>query len=323
MKRSNKISLAAGIVVWVGLACCYWFRPGPLALITEYPAWTWPVLAGLSCVVVVLANWRAALVILGMSALFFLAISEEPWSLARGLVPPGSGVGQPGHLRVVSANCAGGDAKAAEEALALSPDILLLPESPSRADTARLCKKLYGNNGGYVWNYDCAIVADGKVQEVPFGKHSSFFTAARVTTRDGQVIGVVCIHLVVPPYHYNPFSRVSWISQAQHRRNQLEQMRVVREFIDQIPPSIPLLVGGDFIAAAGDPVYRPLSPRLRDTFRSAGVGWGDTLINAMPIHRIDQVWVSDAFKPMRVEAVKSIHSDHRMVECDVAGQPGH
>ena len=94
-------------------------------------------------------------------------------------------------------------------------------------------------------------------------------------------------------------------------------MQAVLESIGKIPVGYPVIVGGDFNAPAGDPAIGLLSPRFKDSFRSAGVGWGDTIVNTMPIHRIDQVWVSDAFKPMRVEAVKSINSDHRKVVCDL------
>lgn len=317
MTRFARAALAVGIVLWVLLASCYILRPEPLALLTTYPTWTWPLLGVLLSLVVVIGNRRWTLVILAMSLLFFLTVSEEPRSLMRGLTGPSAGVELPGHLRVMSINCAGGRLEAAEEALAFSPDIVLLQESPSEVEVAQVARKLFGRNGRYVWGCDCSIVADGKVEAVPFVKTAPYFIQARVTRRSGEVIGVVSIHLTVPPYDFNPFLLSNWRSQARHRQLQTEQMQDVLRSLADIPPGVPLIVGGDFNAPAGDPAIGLLRQRLRDSFTGAGVGWGKTIINDTPVHRIDQVWINDVFEPTRVEAVKSVHSDHRMVVCDV------
>ena len=60
-----------------------------------------------------------------------------------------------------------------------------------------------------------------------------------------------------------------------------------------------------------------LTPRMHDTFREGGRGWGDTVINEFPFLRIDQVWVSGAFQAVNVVARKTRRSDHRMVVCDL------
>jgi len=49
----------------------------------------------------------------------------------------------------------------------------------------------------------------------------------------------------------------------------------------------------------------------------AGIGWGSTGTNHYPLFRVDQIWVSRHFRAESVTAQKTIHSDHRMVLCDL------
>ena len=69
-------------------------------------------------------------------------------------------------------------------------------------------------------------------------------------------------------------------------------------------------------------MFRSLTPRLRDPFREAGRGWGDTITNDLPFLRIDQVWVSREFRPVSVVARRTRRSDHRMVVCDLTVSRG-
>ena len=77
------------------------------------------------------------------------------------------------------------------------------------------------------------------------------------------------------------------------------------------------MIGGDFNAPGGDQIYQTMAPRFRDSWAVAGRGWGKTSLNEYPIHRIDQIWITDDFKPVNVTARKSEGSDHRMVICDL------
>jgi endonuclease/exonuclease/phosphatase (EEP) superfamily protein YafD len=81
--------------------------------------------------------------------------------------------------------------------------------------------------------------------------------------------------------------------------------------------SVPLIVGGDFNAPAGDAVFRLLRPRLRDAFAEAGCGWGNTIINDFPFARIDQIWIGRHWQAIAVQAQPSAHSDHRIVIADL------
>ena len=79
----------------------------------------------------------------------------------------------------------------------------------------------------------------------------------------------------------------------------------------------PLIVAGDFNAPQGDKIFSLLPNTLYDTFRAQGRGIGNTIINDMPMLRIDQIWVSRDFETVQSFTVRSKVSDHRIVVSDV------
>ncbi|HZL42965.1 MAG TPA: hypothetical protein VFD66_06765 [Verrucomicrobiae bacterium] len=60
-----------------------------------------------------------------------------------------------------------------------------------------------------------------------------------------------------------------------------------------------------------------LQPQLHDTFRESGAGWGNTLDDDIPFLRIDQVWCDDRMRPTTVTVHRTLHTDHRMLVCDL------
>jgi endonuclease/exonuclease/phosphatase (EEP) superfamily protein YafD len=87
--------------------------------------------------------------------------------------------------------------------------------------------------------------------------------------------------------------------------------------IGGIPQSRPLIIGGDFNAPPNDGALAPLRLRLVDTFRQAGRGWGNTGTNRFPFFRVDQIWAGGSLRAESVFAQRTVHSDHRMVVCDL------
>ena len=71
-------------------------------------------------------------------------------------------------------------------------------------------------------------------------------------------------------------------------------------------------------AARTDRSLRPITAFLQDGFGEAGIGWGNTITNNLPVHRIDQIWISQGLRALAVSARRTRHSDHRMVVCDIA-----
>lgn len=85
-----------------------------------------------------------------------------------------------------------------------------------------------------------------------------------------------------------------------------------------------LIVAGDFNTAEGEPPYRQLAARLRDSFAEAGRGFGFTFPLGMggaplprPLIRIDYVWVRGAITPLRAARGRSGGSDHAAVVADL------
>ena len=53
-----------------------------------------------------------------------------------------------------------------------------------------------------------------------------------------------------------------------------------------------------------------------DGVPATGIGWPDTYPNQAPLLRIDHLWSNARLVPLRTRAVRTKHSDHRMVVCD-------
>jgi endonuclease/exonuclease/phosphatase (EEP) superfamily protein YafD len=107
---------------------------------------------------------------------------------------------------------------------------------------------------------------------------------------------------------------VDHYNNRQERRMALARVLGVQRFISRQHAAI---IGGDFNAPAGDAVFDLLSRSgFRDAFTEAGSGWPDTYPNTAPVLRIDHLWVNAGIVPQRAAAVKTLHSDHRMVVCD-------
>ena len=140
---------------------------------------------------------------------------------------------------------------------------------------------------------------------------------ARVRLASGTEVEVFSIRLVPAVFRLDLWSPECWREQSRNRRKRRDQLRTIAKRIESLPADLPVIVGGDFNAPQGDAVFRSLKPRLRDAFREGGHGWGDTVINELPFIRIDQVWVSGAFRVVNVVARGTRHSDHRMVVCDL------
>ena len=85
----------------------------------------------------------------------------------------------------------------------------------------------------------------------------------------------------------------------------------------ELQTSVHLIVGGDFKSPPYDDALAPLRDRLFDAFRKAGHGRGATGTNDYPLFRVDQIWVSQGFRPESVTAQNTMYSDHRMVVCDL------
>lgn len=224
-------------------------------------------------------------------------------------------------LRVVSLNCAGGSAAAAKEAGEQGADILLLQETPGPKEIVSVSGEIFGKDGGSAPGLDGSIIARGTVTPLPLeGKAGLDFTPAKVTLPSGRVLYVISLRLTPPVFRMDLWNPDCWRVQTRNRQIRREQMLGIANYLKTLPPDAVVLLGGDFNAPARDAIFRDLAARqLTDAFAASGRGWGDTIINDLPFHRIDQIW-SDAryLRPLHATVRQTVNSDHRMLIVDFA-----
>ena len=320
--RQTALAVSTGLCLSV--SACYWFQPDWLAAVTLVPPWFW-LLPGL-----VLARLgygrdrRRRPVVVLVLWLFFAGVFIEEWrSLVRfGSAPTAEWIAAHRRgraIRVVSLNCCLGNVKAAAEVAACEPDIVLLQESPGREAIEELARELFGEGGGVLCGYDASILARWRIETRPVAPSSDFVHGV-VTLPSGMAVDVVSLRLNPPVGRLDFWSPGFWRA---HRDNRVKHRDQIRDVMDALDGSLTgnVIVGGDFNAPAGDGALAHLRPRLHDTFRRAGRGWGNTGTNEFPLFRVDQIWASRGLRAESVRAQATFHSDHRMVVCDlVVGQ---
>jgi len=239
-------------------------------------------------------------------------------------------------VRVVSINCAAGDKRAAAEVIPYHPDIVLLQETLERQETVELARRLFGKDAGIARGVGArspdrantprlrrsrAHIARGRVRAVPLKGLVPFaFIQAHVRLTSGMSAEVFSVHFQPPVVRFDIWSPACWRDHAEKREVHREQARELAQEIASIPVTRPVIVGGDFNVPGGDGAVRAFAPRLRDTFKQGGRGWGDTVLNDMSVLRFDQIWASEQFRAANVVARMTKHSDHRMVIADLVLQ---
>jgi hypothetical protein len=313
---------AIAALLCVTLAVCYALQPDACVVLTIWPPWLW-LLPGL--LLAGLAWDRERKRVSGAVALvwlaFLLTFAEEPRSLVRGAVGSISGsqiAGRATRLRVTSLNCGGGSPAAAAEVQALSPNLVLLQETPTRQHVQKLGAELFGAAAAEWTGLDDAILAQGPLSPRPLPRGTSHFVAAKARLEGIGAVEVVSLRLIPPVVRFDLWSPGCWRDYTVNRQLRREQLREVADYLATIPPVTPIILGGDFNAPAGDAIFRLLRPRLHDAFVEGGVGWGNTALNDIPVSRIDQIWVSRQFHARAVWARRTLNSDHRMVVADLA-----
>lgn len=321
------IAITLSLILCVCVSICYALRPDTCAAITVFPVWAW-LAPGLLLPAIL---WRRAprrwmIGGVGCCWLIYLAVlGDEPRGLVRSIFPApdiqaysanGSSM-----IRVVTVNCSG-EARAVEEAAALSPDILLVQESPAEPAFLTLAESRFGRLDGAAHGGDVAVLAQGSVQ-VRYASRTAFgaFIHCTVQLDDGRIVDVIGLRLSPPTVRVDLWSPACWRGQMEHRERQRNELAAALKRLNQIPPDRPVIVAGDFNAPAGDAIFALLGPRLKDAFREAGRGWGNTITNDYPFHRIDQIWTSVHLTPVDCRARPTTHSDHRMVVAELRLNP--
>jgi endonuclease/exonuclease/phosphatase (EEP) superfamily protein YafD len=307
------------------VSSAYAARPDALAALTAFPVWVWLIPGAVLWRLAWPASpaWaRAAPGLLWLAFLFVFA--EEPRDILR--FRPAGAADFPAQrkdgkgFRVVTVN-ADSRIAAVREAADLDPDVILVQESPSRGELQAMLRDTL--KWGFVQiGQDAAIVSRGRILGGWSQGDATHFERARLVRPLDFDVELFSVRLESPPVRFDLWWPPAWSEACRHRRRQREQLAGVAEALKEIPGQTPVLVAGDFNAPAGDAVFDLLKPRLRDAWLDGGHGLGNTVTNAWPFHRIDQIWVSGHFRVANVEVRKSAHSDHRMVIAELAVEPG-
>lgn len=310
----------ASLALWVCVAAVYATRPDDLAAITLVPLWMW-AFPGL-----ILAVYRrrrsAGWTLVAVWVIWTLVCADETPALLRGLTPSHQHEWQTAFaegkaLRIVTVNCGDGGSATLRELRDLAPDIVLSQESPGKQMVADLARELFGNAGAAVAGPDAAILVRGKILEhgVPAGAPGNAVWA-RVQLPSGLELLVVSLRLEPCLIRCDLWSPDCWSSQRANRQIRRRQLAAI---LDELPatPNVPVIIGGDFNAPAGDPIFVEFRPAFRDAFRQSGRGWGDTILNQVPLQRIDQIWIGSGLQAANAAAMRTRNSDHRLVWADL------
>ncbi len=307
---------------------CFINRWDQFVTITLIPIWIWAIAAALlSLISLVILKGRLAI----LSSLIWLGtgiicadetsslIREVKASYVRSKEPTkqdsDSRLSTPNHLRVITLNCSDRNLNAAKELKSLKPDIVFLQECPPIPELRELTQHLFDGEGSYVSSWECAIIARGKLDQVGT-EPISYSVYATLETLDGKKLDLINLHLQSAIPRFDVWNPKCWQSHVSARRENRSQLRAIADMFPKRPVDWPQIIGGDFGTPPGDAIFRVLDPNFDDSFKVAGLGWGNTYSNRYPILRIDQLWASEDLEPTAGIALPSNHSDHRIVVCD-------
>lgn len=317
--------LVCATVYMAALSVMYAFEWDGCGALTLWPAWIWAVPGILLWALGFTRKRVKVIAAIGLLWVLFLAMfTEEAWYPLRAfrscpdakwqrVTADGNNA-----LRVVSLNCCGGQYEAALEALPYVSDVLLLQEAPSGAEVERLARKLFGDGAGWLYGGDTCVIVRGKCLT---GRQQARivnpYTWSRVRLSTGMELEAISIHLLPPALRLDLWNPDCWKGTAALERGRRDQLQSLARRLQQLPPDAFVILGGDFNVPAGDGILRLLKPRLHDSFQTRGIGWGDTVLNELPISRFDQVWIGGRMQACGTRSVRTLHSDHRMVIADL------
>lgn len=299
-------------------------QPDRLTAFTVLPIWLWGSI-GLLCSVFAFFVLRASLslVVTAIWTLTLLVGADEARVIFNfGTTPPLPGPALPVNgkpiIRVISLNCAFFSyGNPTTDLAAWQPDIVLLQDIYPY-QVGQIATALFGGRGDYRYH-----LTNGTVTRFPIQRE-----IRNPTQRSQQLtlllpphseIELVNVHLPSAATDLRLWKKSAWI---EHRNNRLfreNELSRIQRVLDQTThmPDTPIIFGGDFNAPASDSVHRQLSRDFQDSFATAGTGWGDTYQRRFPVLRIDYLYATRHFTPLRSRAVTTRNSDHRMVVTDL------
>ncbi|MEJ5169587.1 MAG: endonuclease/exonuclease/phosphatase family protein [Fimbriimonadales bacterium] len=239
-------------------------------------------------------------------------LSPTPLGLLRSVVASS----QAPRLRIVSLNCAGGDVRAVEEAMATNAHVILLQESPSSDEVRRLLNRHPGWQAAV--GIDASVLARGSVRALPgIGRQPNFQAAGVRLPGYPQPLHVASLRLQPPTLRLDFWNRSAWRAYASDRSSRRSELRAIVERLQAIKPG-EWILGGDFNTPPDPCVDQALNGlQLQDAFPAAGRGWGGTAPADFPLVRIDRILCPKGWSVRASWTIRSRFSDHRMVVADL------
>ena len=324
LRRSlGQLLLVASLALWLLTVFCFYRHPDHFAAYTVLPIWFWGggglLLCGGACYL--WRGWWPWLLAGGWIITLLVGADEARVLTHFGKTAPLPGPAAPHEgrqvLRVITCNCAlfeYGDPSA--DLAAWRPDIVLLQDVyPYQVN--RLADAVYGGGGAFRAHVTNGVITRWKIQrEVP--NKTARDQQVTVILPDGFAVEVVNVHLATAATDLRFWQRTTWTEHRINRAVRLHELDLVQQALLQSMdfPNPPVLFGGDFNSPASDVVHHQLDPGLLDAFASVGTGWGDTFHRRFPILRIDHLYATRHFLPVRCHTIITRRSDHRMVVAD-------
>lgn len=307
VKRSRGIGPLWSLVLFLFAVGLYGFRVDQTYLVTAWPPGLY---LGLGLVLSIWSRQIRWYLLTGWLVFGFVFVDETK-SYPRFLLP----IGKP-DFRVVSLNCAGGSPLAAAEVASQHPDLVLLQESPSEKDLAKLARDLYGSEGSYIKGPDASIVAHGVLDQVKFPRSADDFVLATWYRKNAPAVNVMSLRLTPPTLRLDFYDPEAWQEMAANRAARRKEVEGIRTELEQ-GGIIPDLLGGDFNTGPDQITLNPLVSAMTDAFASVGRGYGATCVNPYPcVVRIDQIWSGPNLKATNAFVAPTQNSDHRMLVVD-------
>lgn len=310
------LGLSFAIAVLLSFAATHVFRTDVFHLATLVPLFMW-VTAGLVLTIAITSGKpRLLLVLTWIVSAWFLG--DAPISLFRRPQQPSE---KAAVIRVVSLNCLSNPA-ALHDVAELHPDIVLLQEAPASQYLDWFVETIFDGHGTAFYGSDTSLIVKGTaiLRTEPHRsttRTESNFIGAEVELDCGVKLGVVSLRLLPTPIRLDIYNPDCWRFYSTNHAERRSAIKSLGTYLER-NNNLPMVIGGDFNTPANDSVFRFIPPGFVDAWQVFGVGWGKTITNNMPLHRIDQVWITKPLSPISTRAVCSAHSDHRAVVCDLA-----
>jgi endonuclease/exonuclease/phosphatase (EEP) superfamily protein YafD len=302
---------------------CYTRQPDSFAAYTVLPFWFWGSI-GVSLTLFACYYLRTPLsgIMAFIWAVTLLVGSDESTALRHQTIappqpgPPVAFQGKP-VIRVISLNCAifnFGDPS--QDLARWQPDIVLLQDVLNH-HVKTISQTLYQGHGNFRHRETNGIVTRWKIKREIYDPRQRNHQVTLVM-HDGREIEVVNVHLLSAATDLRFWKKSAWQNHRDNRLKRERELGLVRKILMETTdfPETPTLFGGDFNVPAKDIVHQPLSKDFINAFNTVGTGWGNTYPRRLPILRIDHLYASRHFTPVRSRVVETRHSDHRMVVTD-------